>query len=152
MRRSELVSLRWKNIDLARHVARVATKSKVAGRMRDVPLSKSAITILKAMPRRLDGKVFGGKADTFTRAFVRSAQRARERYVEKCEASGSRPAEDYLVNVRLHDLRHEGTSRFARHLHAQELARATGHATLQMVMRYYNPTAEELAEKISSLT
>ncbi|MDE2497696.1 MAG: tyrosine-type recombinase/integrase, partial [Xanthomonadaceae bacterium] len=72
MRRGELVSLRWKNVDLKNKVAKVLTKSKVKGRMRDVPLSPGAVKVLHDLPRRIDGHVFGGKADTFTQAFVRS--------------------------------------------------------------------------------
>jgi integrase len=149
MRRGELVSLQWRNIDLKNRVARVLTKSKVKGRMRDVPLSQAAVKILRTLPHRIDGQVFAGKADTFTQAFVRSVQRARKQYLEECKKSRRRPDEQFLVDVRLHDLRHESASRFAQVLQAHELARVMGHATMQMLMRYYNPTAKELAAKLA---
>lgn len=149
MRRGELVSLQWKNIDLKNKVAKVLTKSKVKGRMRDVPLSHAAVKVLHSLPRRTDGHVFGGKPDTFTQAFVRSVQRARQQYVEACKKSRKQPDEQFLVDVRLHDLRHEAASRFAQVLQAHELAKVMGHATLQMLMRYYNPTAKELAAKLA---
>lgn len=148
MRRGELVSLRWKNVDLKNKAARVLTKSKVKGRMRDVPLSPGAVKVLHYLPRRIDGRVFGGKPDTFTQAFVRSVQRARQQYVEACKESRKKPDEHFLVDVRLHDLRHEAASRFAQVLQAHELAKVMGHATMQMLMRYYNPTAKELAAKL----
>jgi len=151
MRRGELVSLRWKNIDLKNKVARVLTKSKVKGRMRDVPLSPSAVQVLRDLPHRIDGRVFAGHPDTFTQAFVRAVQRARKQYLEECKSSHKRPDEQFLVDLRLHDLRHEASSRFAQVLEAHELAKVMGHATLQMVMRYYNPTADELAKKISNV-
>lgn len=149
MRRGELVSLQWKNVNLKDKVARVLTKSKVKGRMRDVPLSSGAIKVLRDLPRRIDGRVFAGHPDTFTQAFVRAAQRARSQYVEACEQSHEHPDDHFLVDLRLHDLRHEAASRFAQVLEAHELAKVMGHATLQMVMRYYNPTAKELAAKLA---
>lgn len=150
-RRGELMSMRWKYIDLVNHVARVVPKSKVAGRTRDVPLSRAALSIMRAMPRRLDGRVFGGTAGAFTRAFVRALHRARQRYLDDCERANVKPDDNFLVGARLHDLRHEATSRFAPHVQAQELARITGHATLQMVMRYYNPSASQLAQRIADV-
>lgn len=149
MRRGELVSLQWRNIDLKNRVARVLTKSKVKGRMRDVPLSSTAVDVLRHLPHHLDGCVFAGKADTFTQAFVRSVQRARKQYLKECKKSRRRPDEQFLLDVRLHDLRHESASRFAQVLQAHELAGVMGHATMQMLMRYYNPTAKELAAKLA---
>jgi len=149
MRRGELVSLQWKNIDLKNKVARVLTKSKVKGRVRDVPLTAGAVKVLRALPRRIDGHVFAGRPDTFTQAFVRSVQRAHKQYLEACEKSRKPLDEQFLVDVRLHDLRHEAASRFAQVLQAHELAKVLGHATLQMLMRYYNPTAKELAAKLA---
>lgn len=151
MRRGELVSLRWKDVDLNRKVARVVTKSKVKGRTRDVPLLPVAVDALNDMARRIDGRVFGGRPDTFTQAFVRATQRARAKYATTCQESGEEPDVHFLAGVRLHDLRHEAASRFAKKLQAHELAKVMGHLTLQMVMRYYNPTPEELVQKMAKL-
>lgn len=152
MRRGELLALEWKYVDLARHVARVKTKSKLIERWRDVPLTDAAADILGGIARRLDGRVFGGRADSYTQAFARALHRARARYVQECEEAARAPLAGYLVDVRIHDLRHEATSRLSRYLHAQELARVTGHATLSMLMTYYNPSATELAQRIAGAT
>ena len=148
MRRGELVSLQWRNISLNNKVARVLTKSRKKDHMRDVPLSPSAVKILRALPRRADGRVFAGKSDTFTQAFGRSVLRARTQYMDERRKLRRRPDEHFLVDVRLHDLRHEAASRFAQVLETHELAKTMGHATTQMLMRYYNPTAKELAAKL----
>ena len=43
----------------------------------------------------------------------------------------------FLVNFRLHDLRHEATSRFfEKKLNLMEVVSITGHKTLQMLKRY----------------
>lgn len=54
-----------------------------------------------------------------------------------------------LVDLRFHDARHEACTRLARKLALHDLAKVTGHKDLRMLMRYYNPTASELAEKIN---
>lgn len=51
-------------------------------------------------------------------------------------------------NVRVHDLRHEVTSRLADKLQAHELAKATGHRDMRMVLRYYHPRTSDLAKKL----
>ena len=47
-----------------------------------------------------------------------------------------------------HDLRHETASRFAPRMTAQTLAKVMGWKTIQMAMRYYNPTDSELVEVV----
>ncbi|EQD25943.1 phage integrase family protein, partial [mine drainage metagenome] len=100
------------------------------GSARDVPLSSRAVAILHALPRRIDGRVFGLRPDSVTQAFERAAQRAG------------------IENLRLHDLRHEATSRLAEKLpNLIELAAVTGHKDLRMLKRYYHPRATDLAKK-----
>ncbi|WP_338322575.1 tyrosine-type recombinase/integrase [Pseudomonas syringae] len=52
--------------------------------------------------------------------------------------------------MRFHDLRHEATCRLATKLpNLIELASVTGHREVNMLKRYYNITAEELAAKLA---
>ena len=128
MRRGELCALRWEHVNLTAHTAHLPhTKN---GHARDVPLSLRAVDVLRKLPRRLDGRVFGLRPDSVTQAFERAAQRAG------------------IENVRLHDLRHEATSRLADVLQAHELAKVTGHRDMRMVLRYYHPRAADLARKL----
>ncbi|POU18965.1 integrase [Acinetobacter sp. ACNIH3] len=55
-----------------------------------------------------------------------------------------------IEDLRFHDTRHEATTRLAQKLPIQDLAKVTGHKDLKTLMRYYNPTASELAIKINS--
>jgi len=58
------------------------------------------------------------------------------------------PAQNFLVDLRFHDLRHEATSLLAAIFPMHELAKITGHKDPRMLMRYYHPKAEELAKRL----
>lgn len=129
MRRSEIASLLWRDINLNRRVA-VLNDTK-NGESRDVPLSSRAVELLQSLPRRIDGRVFGITADSITQAFGRACRRAG------------------IQDVRIHDLRHEGVSRlFELGLNPMEVAAVSGHKTLQMLKRYTHLKAEDLAKKL----
>ena len=129
MRRGELLSLKWENVDLAKQVAFLPDKKD--GDSRSVPLSKAAVGLLQALPRSINGRVFGTTADAVKKSFSRAVERAG------------------LVDFHFHNTRHEATTRLGRKLpNIIELARVTGHRAVNMRKRYYNITAEELALKI----
>ncbi|MGN6282051.1 MAG: tyrosine-type recombinase/integrase [Frateuria sp.] len=128
MRRSELVDLRWADIDLERRVVRLQQTKN--GDARDVPLTSAAVEIFRGLERREDGRVFEMRADSVTQAFDRA-----------CGKAG-------VDDLRFHDLRHEATSRLAEKLQLHELAKVTGHRDMRMVARYYHPRAEDLARKL----
>lgn len=149
MRRSEIVSLCWEHVDLARRVAHLsATKN---GDSRDVPLSSRAVEALCMLQEQVDakkGRVCDLRPDAVTRAFDRAVTRARARYVDECLEQGITPNERFLVDLHFHDLRHEATSRLADIFPMHELTKITGHKDPRMLMRYYHPKAENLAKKL----
>jgi integrase len=54
-----------------------------------------------------------------------------------------------IKNLRLHDLRHEATTRFFElGLNIMEVSAITGHKDLQMLKRYTHLKAEDLALKL----
>jgi integrase len=129
MRRGELLALQWSNVDLSRQVAHLPITKN--GSPRTVPLSSRAVAVLRDMPRTDVGKVFQISAATMEAAFKRALRRAT------------------LADLRFHDLRHTATSRLAHKLpNVIELAAVTGHQTVQMLKRYYHPSAEALARKL----
>jgi integrase len=146
MRRGELAQLDWEHINLKKRVAHLPKTKN--GSARDVPLSPRAVEVLRALPRNLNGKVFAIRADSVTQAFERAVGRARQKYIEECEEDKRRIDPRFLVNLRFHDLRHEGTSRLAEIFPLHELAKITGHKDVRMLMRYYHPRAEDLAKKM----
>ena len=148
MRMGELLGLEWGRIDLTRRTAHlVDTKN---GESRTVALSSAAVAALQALPRRIDGRVFGWRSSgTLHQVWLRTLLRARKSYAADCAASGAMPDAAFLANLRFHDLRHEATSRlFEDGLGIMEVASMTGHKSLSMLKRYTHIEAEKLAEKL----
>ena len=151
MRRSELASLRWANVQMRTKVARLPKTKN--GTARDVPLSPRALEILRSLRSEMsDGdRVFPVTPDAITRAFRRALSRAREAYVQECIAASRMPDETFLVGLRFHDLRHEATTRLAKIFAMHELAKITGHKSSKMLLRYYHPKAADLAKRFEEL-
>jgi integrase len=149
MRRGEIVSLKWADVDMHKKVAHLPSTKN--GSSRDVPLSPRALQILERLSRTTNGRVFAVRADALTRAFQRSAERARVRYVARCAKEATNADPEFLVGIRFHDLRHEATSRLAAIFQMHELAKITGHRDPRMLMRYFHPRAEDLAKRFPEL-
>lgn len=139
MRRSELLALRWNDIDfdqLKAHVRESKTDDKRRDRQqgREVPLSPRAYDLLWELgssDRTEGGRVLGTTAEGLKQAFERARTRAN------------------MEHLNFHDLRHEATSRLVeRGWGILEIAAVTGHADLQMLKRYTNLRAHDLARKL----
>uniref|UniRef100_UPI0040481303 tyrosine-type recombinase/integrase n=1 Tax=Limnohabitans sp. TaxID=1907725 RepID=UPI0040481303 len=129
MRRSELLALRWEHIDLPRQTALLPdTKNSTP---RTVPLSTTAVELLRSIPRNISGEVFPIKYFTLDAAFKRAVERAG------------------LEDFHFHDLRHTAITAMAEKLpNLIELSAVTGHKSLAMLKRYYHPSIEDLARKL----
>lgn len=130
MRRSELLGLQWANVDLEKRIAFLPMTKN--GESRGVPLSTKAVTVFRALPGSRSGRVFGDlTVEGIKKSFRRAVRRAG------------------ITGLRLHDLRHEATSRFfEKGLNVMEVASVTGHKTLQMLKRYTHLSATDLAARL----
>lgn len=130
MRQGELIRLCWEHIDLNRRTAHLPDTKN--GESRTVPLSTTAVRVLRALPRSLHGQAFPGiTTEAIKRAYIRAVRRAS------------------IENLRFHDLRHEATTRlFEKGLNIMEVASITGHKDLRMLRRYTHLKAEDLAIKL----
>lgn len=129
MRRGEILSLNWKNIDHSKRTAFLQLTKN--GESRTVPLSKRALETLQTLPRSIDGRVLPINFAALEANFKRAAKRAG------------------LIDLRIHDLRHTAATRLADKLpNLLELSAVTGHKNLSMLKRYYHPNPQELARKI----
>ena len=131
MRRSELLALRWEDIDLVAATARLHDSKN--GEPRTVPLSSRARARLQEMKLKgAAGRVWPeATASSILQAFCRATERAG------------------IVDLRFHDLRHEAASRlFEKGLNVMEAASVTGHKDLRMLKRYTHLDASKLALKL----
>ena len=131
MRRSEMLSLTWRDVDLSARLVRLALTKN--GHERIVPLTPFAAEILSALPCR-DDHVFPVTAIAVRQAWDRLVKWAG------------------ITDLRLHDLRHEAVSRFFElGLSIPEVALISGHRDTRMLMRYTHLRPEVVAEKLAAL-
>jgi integrase len=150
MRLGEIVGLRWADVSLASRTVTLAdTKS---GKPRVVPLGPTALALLAAMPRRIDGQVFGAASTSFTKTWAYAVKKARAVYVEDCAAKVVPVDSRYLVDLHMHDLRHTAITRLFEldKLNVMEIASISGHKTLAMLGRYTHVQASKIADKLAS--
>jgi integrase len=129
LRRGELVSMQWEHVDLHRRLLTVpVTKTDEP---RTIPLTTTAVRLLRSLPRNLSGDVWGVEADSVSQRFARVCKRLD------------------IKDLHWHDLRHEAISRLVeRGLNTMEASLISGHRSLSCLQRYTHLKAENLLEKI----
>ncbi len=135
MRRGEIASLRWEHVDLGRRCLTISSDNAKNHAARTVPLSPTALDVLKTIPRRIDGSVFG--------MTVNSISLAWKRVIKKAGIEG----------LHFHDLRHEAISRLFEDtdLDVMEIRAISGHKTLQMLARYTHLRTQRLADRLAGM-
>lgn len=136
MRRGELLAIDWKFIKFIGNLGTVHIPDSKTDESRTVPLSSVASNALKSLLK--DGVLpTSGKVFTLTPASLNHKWRSARVVI------GS-------PDLRVHDLRHEATSRLFedKNLNVVEAATITGHKSLSMLKRYANLNPELLAKKL----
>lgn len=129
LRKSELLSLEWNDIDLTSRIALI-TKTK-NGYPRKVPLSGKAVEALASQKGRDPDRVFPA-----------SVPALRFHWDRLLLAAG-------IEDLHFHDLRHEAISRlFEKGLSVPEVALISGHRDYRQLFRYTHLRAEDLVKKI----
>jgi integrase len=129
MRRGELISIRWQDVDWGAHtVSILKTKN---GHPRTIPLTPKALETLSGLPRTSD-RILPVTPNAVRLAWERLRTRAG------------------IDDLRLHDLRHEAVSRFFEYgLTVPEVALISGHRDPRMLSRYTHLRPEKVAEKLA---
>lgn len=132
MRKGEILSLRWSDIDFdARHAHLDMTKN---GDERDVPLSKAAMALLRIVKKREPAA---------------PAVPVQTGHFDKLFRDAKREAG--LSHIHFHDSRREAATTMAPKLsNVLELAAITGHKSLSMLQIYYKPSAADLAARLDA--
>lgn len=136
MRRAELLSMDWQYISFNGKLGTAHLPKTKNGEARTVPLSSVASTALKGLLPK-------GVQPTSGSVFTLTAAMLNHRWRAARAAIGA-------PDLRLHDIRHEATSRLfeEKHLNVVEAASITGHKSLSMLKRYANLNPELLAKKL----
>ena len=130
-RRGEILSLTWADVDLERCTAKVDGKTGP----RLVPLSPACVTMLRELPRGIDGRVFPVSVEALKQAYERAVTRAG------------------ISDFTFHDLRHDALTRLARlGFNILELRAISGHTTANMLQRYVSIDASDLSGKLTRLS
>ena len=136
LRRGEVAAITPAGTDFAKRWVEVGREGmlhgEIKGGTRRVALWSRAIKILKSLhPKNDTSPWFGVAARTLSAAVLR----AREKLG--------------IANLRLHDLRHEATSKlYEKGLSQMEVSTMTGHKTLTTLKRYTHPNVTEIAKKL----
>ncbi len=134
LRRGELLSLRWDDVNLSSGMLTVRAEKAKSGRTRHVPLNAEASRVLTAWSAQNDraGEVFA----------VSDIKRAWSSLIARAG----------LVGVRFHDLRHHFASKLVmRSVDLNSVRELLGHADLKMTLRYAHLAPAHLAIAVARL-
>ncbi len=132
MRRSELLRVRWADVDLDTRTLCICEAKN--GHPRTIPLSSVARVVLADL-RALT-------APDSNLAFDLSPNAVRLAWERMRRKAG-------ITDLRFHDLHHEAISRFfEKGLSMPEVAMISGHRDPRMLFRYTHPRAQEVARKL----
>lgn len=132
MRRGEVLGMTWDELGDDGRTVGLWRKHPEGKRYTRVPLLKEAAEIIQRQPKT-SAKIFPYNPETVSAAFQRSRNRIG-------------------LDVRWHDLRHEGCSRlFERGLDAMTVALFSGHRDINMLRRYTHLDANQVVAAIDSL-
>lgn len=126
MRAGEITGLVWSRVDLDARVCRLdMTKN---GTARDVPLSKAAVALLRALPPA--DPVLGLTGRELDALWRKLRDRAG------------------VVDLTFHDSRHIAVTQLAQKIEVLDLARMTGHRNISELLSYYNAKASDIARRL----
>jgi len=145
MRKSEIITLKWSNVDLANGVITIEQTNTKNKKTRRIPVNFCMRTVFRQQKLRSGGSDFvflshAGlpykKHDSLKGAFVRA-----------CKKAG-------LNDLRFHDLRHTCATRMIeRGASIVAVSKILGHSDIKMTMRYSHPenSVKEAVELLSDV-
>lgn len=140
LRRGELFSLRWENIDLERAMITIEGAYAKSGKTRHIPLNNEALEALKAWRSQISENdlVFPGKNGV------------QFNNIKKSWASILRDAN--IKHFRWHDLRHHFASKLVMaSVDLNTVRELLGHSDMSMTLRYAHLAPEHKAEAVARL-
>ena len=141
LRRGELFSLRWRDIDLNRCVLTAVGGTTKAGNTRHIPLTDEAVDILKTWK----------KPDNDPSDLVFPGRTGKPFYTLKT-AWANLLSDAKIASFRWHDLRHTFASKLVQAgVDLNTVRELMGHADIKMTLRYAHLAPAHLADAIKKL-
>jgi len=135
MRRGEILSLRWKDIDMKNGFILISNTNTKTGQKREIPMTETVKRLLSGMARPLNEK----------ETVFKTPLRIRESFEKACKKAG-------IYDFRFHDLRHTFASQLVMSsVDIQTVSKLLGHTTLTMTLRYAHLSHSHLAQGIRTL-
>ncbi len=138
MRKSEILNLRWQDIDLK--AQKLVVHDTKNGERKALPIAGLALELTKVHPRRVDTDLlFPGRNKPDQPIDVRTPWETALKHAE-------------IEDFRFHDLRHSAASYLAMNgASLAEIAEVLGHKTLQMVQRYAHLSEAHTKNVVTSM-
>jgi integrase len=138
MRRSEILSLKWADVDFVKGFVRIADVNAKSGKERKIPMNGLVFDSLRDMKRDSEF-VF---MNIETGKHVKDMKTAFKGACRRAEIKG----------LRIHDLRHTAATRMIEAgVDLVTVSKILGHSSIQMTMRYAHPTPEAMRRAVAKL-
>jgi len=142
MRLSEILSLKWTEIDLPRRRLTIPVTNSKSKKERTIPIGGALLEALLMIERRSEYLFPNGGTGTHVKSIRKSFAAA----LEAAKIPGGR--EKGLV---FHDLRHVAASQLVRVIDVVTASRILGHSSIEMTMRYVHPTDADKRAAVEAL-
>jgi integrase len=139
MRRGELFSLTWNNVDLVRQIITVEGACAKSGQTRHIPMNATVLEVFRKLSKSAKSDLIfvgrdGGMFDNVKRSWMRVLKEAN------------------INTFRWHDMRHHFASRLVqRGVDLNTVRVLLGHKDLKMTLRYAHLSPQVMAEAVSRL-
>lgn len=147
MRLGEILSLKWKNVDLEKRQLTIRPESSKSGRSRTIPVSDTLSNLLEELGRANEGK------SEFV--FLYDDPKIRKprpiKYVQHSFTAACRRAD--IQSLTFHDLRHTAASRMiAKGADPVSVKNILGHSSLRTSEIYFHSNLEQMQKALSLLS
>jgi len=136
MRKDEILSLKWENIDFRNMFINV-THAK-SGKSRKIPMNTVVKKALESIEKKNDYVFFNPKTKSYTKNITKA-------FKTVCRKAG-------IKNFRIHDLRHTAATKMIEAgVDLVTVSKILGHSSIQMTMRYAHPTQANMRNAVEKL-
>ena len=144
-RRGELLTLQWKDVNLARREITLRAENTKPGELRRLPLSPALVAVLEHLHTDPTGHPHPPDAYVFGNRIGQPIKDPKKAWAKCCDLAG-------VTDLKLHDLRHEAASRLLESgWPLQDVQAMLGHKDAKTTSIYVNTTLSRLHDPCGGL-